>query len=98
MFLYEYNTVAVIAPTDSIIDRDFAYLDQFISRGGRLLLAINNVKGNFQTASGELVKTGYSNWLSKYGISIEDNFVLRCKLQQCDGSAAARNVQNEYTC
>ncbi len=68
--------LAIIAPTDSIIDRDFAYLDQFIARGGRLLLAINNVKGNFQTASGELVKTGYSNWLSKYGITIEDNFVL----------------------
>ncbi|MCW8850789.1 MAG: Gldg family protein [Melioribacteraceae bacterium] len=72
----DYNTLAIIAPTDSIIDRDFAYLDQFIARGGRLLLAINNVKGNFQTASGELVKTGYSNWLSKYGITIEDNFVL----------------------
>jgi ABC-type uncharacterized transport system involved in gliding motility auxiliary subunit len=28
----EYNTVAVIAPTDSIIDRDFNYLDQFLAR------------------------------------------------------------------
>jgi len=72
----EYNTVAVIAPTDSIIERDFIYLDQFLARGGRLLLAINNVKGNFQNASGELISTGYSNWLSKYGVSIEDNFVL----------------------
>lgn len=72
----EYNTVAVIAPTDSIIDRDFNYLDQFLARGGRLLLAINNVKGNFQTASGELVSTGYSQWLNKYGLIIEENFVL----------------------
>jgi len=73
---FEYNTVAVIAPTDSIIERDFSYLDQFLARGGRLLLAINNVKGNFQNASGELVSTGFSNWLSKYGVTIEDNFVL----------------------
>ena len=71
-----YNTLAVIAPTDSIIDRDFMYLDQFVARGGRLLLAINNVKGNFQTASGEAVKTGFSNWLAKYGITIDENFVL----------------------
>ncbi len=71
-----YNTVAVIAPTDSISDRDFMYLDQFVARGGRLLLAINKVKGNFQTASGEAVKTGFSNWLSKYGLTIEENFVL----------------------
>ncbi len=72
----DYKTIAVIAPTDSIIERDFSYLDQFLSRGGRLLLAINNVKGNFQNASGELISTGFSNWLSKYGVTIEDNFVL----------------------
>lgn len=72
----EYTTVAVIAPKDSIIDRDFRYLDEYLGRGGRLLLAINNVSGNFQNASGELVSTGFSNWLSKYGITIEDNFVL----------------------
>jgi len=72
----DYYTVAVIAPTDSIVERDFNYLDKFLARGGRLLLAINNVKGNFQNASGELISTGYSNWLSRYGISIEDNFVL----------------------
>lgn len=70
------KTMIVIAPTDSIVDRDFNDLDQFLARGGRLLLAINTVKGNFQNASGELVKTGFPKWLSKYGISIADNFVL----------------------
>lgn len=72
----DYKTVVVIAPTDSVIDRDYNYLDQFLSRGGRLLLAINNVKGNFQNATGELINTGFSNWLSKYGVTIENNFVL----------------------
>lgn len=70
------NTVVIIAPTDSVIERDFIYLDEFLARGGRLLVAINSVKGNFQTASGELVSTGFSSWLSKYGVSIEENFVL----------------------
>lgn len=72
----DYRTVVVIAPTDSIIDRDFNYLDEFVSRGGRLLLAINNVKGNFQTASGESISTGFSNWLGHYGVTVEENFVL----------------------
>ena len=71
-----YKTLAVIAPTDSMSDRDFKYLDDFISRGGRLLLAVNTVKGNFQTASGEAVKTGIPKWLSKYGVSVEENFVI----------------------
>ncbi|MCB9209277.1 MAG: Gldg family protein [Ignavibacteriales bacterium] len=70
------TTLAVIAPEDSVIDRDFNYLDEYLARGGRLLLAINNVKGNFQNASGETVNTGFSNWLQKYGVSIEENFVL----------------------
>ncbi len=71
-----YKTLAIIAPTDSLSDRDFKYLDDFISRGGRLLLAINTVKGNFQTAQGEAVKTGIPKWLSKYGLTIEENFVI----------------------
>ena len=70
------SSLAVIAPEDSVIDRDFNYLDEYLARGGRLLLAINNVKGNFQNASGEAVNTGFSNWLQKYGVSIEENFVL----------------------
>lgn len=72
----EFNSLVVIAPTDSIIQRDFNYLDEFVSRGGRLLVALNTVKGNFQNASGEAVKTGFTDWLNKYGVSVEENFVL----------------------
>ena len=72
----EYNTVALIAPTDSLLDRDFNYLDEFVARGGRLLVALNNVKGNFQNASGEAVKTRIPEWLKKYGVSVEENFIL----------------------
>lgn len=72
----DIKTIAIIAPTDSISERDFNYLDKFVSRGGRVLVAVNNVKGNFQTASGEEVKTNISDWVKNYGVSIEKNFVL----------------------
>lgn len=75
----DIKTLVVIAPSDSIIDRDYNYLDEFLARGGRLLLAINTVKGNFQNATGELVKTGISKWLKKYGVSVEDNFLIDAK-------------------
>lgn len=76
---FDIKTLIVIAPTDSIVERDFIFFDEFLSRGGRLLLAINNVKGNFQNATGELVNTGFSKWLSKYGITIADNFLVDAK-------------------
>lgn len=76
------NTLAIIAPKDSVIDRDLNYLDNFLKRGGRLLLAINNVKGNFQTVSGEKVNNGFSKWLTKYGVTIDDNFVLDASCSQ----------------
>ncbi len=72
----DYNIIAIIAPADSVIERDFNYLDQFLGRGGRILIALNRVEGNFQTASGEAVKTGFAKWLQKFGISIEENFVI----------------------
>lgn len=72
----ECNSLVVIAPTDSMIQRDFNFLDEFVNRGGRLLVALNRVKGNFQTVSGEAVQTGMADWLNKYGVSIEENFLL----------------------
>jgi len=71
-----YNTLAVIAPTDTFPELHLKYLDDFLARGGRLLLAINNVKGNFQTAQGEEVYTGLSDWLKQKGVEVENDFLI----------------------
>jgi gliding-associated putative ABC transporter substrate-binding component GldG len=72
----QYNTLAVIASKDTIPNRYLNYLDEFLGRGGRLLLAINNVEGDFSTAQGKKVYTGLSDWLKGKGIEVEDNFIV----------------------
>jgi len=72
----EYMTAVIIAPKDTIPEFHFNYLDEFLNRGGRLLLALNRVEGNFSTTSGEKVFTGLPEWLAQKGIEIEENFVL----------------------
>lgn len=70
------KTIIVIAPTDTVNPKYFDQFDEFISSGGRILLAINRVKGDLSTASGSSVYTGFENWLSKKGIDVEDDFVI----------------------
>lgn len=72
----DMKTVALIRPTDSIPGFVFDELDRFMARGGNLLVAVNRVKGDFQTAYGSAVSTGTESWLLKKGIRIKDAFVL----------------------
>jgi gliding-associated putative ABC transporter substrate-binding component GldG len=71
-----YKTLIVIAPSDTVKPEYFNQLDNFISNGGRILLAINRVKGDLSTASGSLVYTGFEDWLNKKGIDVRDEFVI----------------------
>ncbi|MCF8261739.1 MAG: GldG family protein [Melioribacteraceae bacterium] len=73
---FEYRTVAMIAPKDSISEINLAKLDKFLSTGGRLLLAINAVSADLQTGQGSKLSTGVSEWLSKRGIQIEEKFLI----------------------
>ena len=72
----EYKTLVVIAPKDTVPPLHFAYLDDFLNRGGRLLLAINTVNGDLSTGMGNKVYTGFESWLKQKGIEIEENFVI----------------------
>ena len=47
----DVNTLAVIAPKDTLDNYVFDYLDDFIQRGGRLLVAVNHVEGDLQAGS-----------------------------------------------
>ncbi|MBT8387163.1 MAG: Gldg family protein, partial [Ignavibacteria bacterium] len=72
----EFKTLMIIAPTDTIPEKHFKFLDDFLSRGGRILAAINTVKGDLSTGSGEKIHTGLEYWLKNKGIEVEENFVV----------------------
>ncbi len=72
----QYKTLVVIAPRDTIPELHFKYLDEFLNRGGRLLLALNTVDGNLSTGSGSKIYTGFEDWLKEKGIEVETAFLI----------------------
>lgn len=72
----EYNTLVVIAPNDTVPPQHFSYLEDFLDRGGRLLLALNTVDGDLSNGMGNKLYTGFENWLKAKGIEVEENFVI----------------------
>lgn len=71
-----YKTLVVIAPKDTVPQLHFNYLDEFLNRGGRLLVALNTVEGDLSNGSGSKVYTGFETWLKLKGIEVEENFVI----------------------
>lgn len=84
----DIKTIALIRPADSLPDFVFSELDRFLGRGGNMLVAINRVKGDFQTAYGSAVSTGVESWLLAKGIRVQDAFVV-------DASCGSVTVQQQ---
>ena len=71
-----FKTIAIVAPTDSIPEYQFAQLDNFLARGGRIFIAINRVGGNLQSAYGMGINTGLESWINEKGIRVNENFII----------------------
>ncbi len=87
------KTLAIIRPMDSIPSVQFEKIDAFLSRGGRLLVAINRVTGDLQRSYGVPVSTGLENWLAQKGIMVGNSFVVDTKC----GSVKVQQQQGFFT-
>ncbi|MBK7360588.1 MAG: Gldg family protein [Saprospiraceae bacterium] len=78
--LSAFKTLILVRPTDSIPPPDLQRLDQFLSKGGNLILAINQVDANIQYGMANPMNTGLKEWLLTKGLEIEDALVrdTRC--------------------
>jgi gliding motility-associatede transport system auxiliary component len=70
------KTLVIMAPKDTIPPSTFSKLDKFLSKGGRILAAVNRVEGDFTTAQGKSVSTGLADWLNKKGIKVDNDFII----------------------
>ena len=70
------KTLAIIRPTDSIPQYVFNQLDKFLATGGKLVVAMNRVGGDFNSQYWTGVTTGLETWLEEKGILVEENFVV----------------------
>lgn len=71
----DIKTLALIRPTDTIPQNHLQQLDKFLEKGGRLLVAINRVQGDFGSMYGTAINTGLEKWLDQKGIQVAENFV-----------------------
>ena len=71
-----YKTIAIIRPVDTISQIQIEKLDNFLARGGNIFLALNRVSGDFSTATGRSVSTGFEDWLMTKGLNVSDDFII----------------------
>lgn len=96
------STLALIRPTDTIPESHLLKLDGFLSRGGRLLVAMNSVQADFRSLYGTSLHTGLETWLRKKGVEVMDNFVVDTQCgsvsvpQQFGGFTLQANVSFPY--
>jgi len=80
--LLKYNTLAIIGPTDSIPPGHLSQIDEFLKRGGSLLIAMNRVNADLNNSPmGIEITTGLESWLAKKGIHVENSFALDINCQ-----------------
>ncbi len=73
------KTLVIVRPMDTIPPSHLQKLDAFLSRGGRLAVAMNRVNGDLRNSFGMAVTTGLESWLQQMGVTVDDNFVVDAK-------------------
>ncbi len=91
--LQKYKTICLISPKDSIPEHDLHLLDQYLSNGGNLYIAMNRVDGNLNQSMGYEVHTGLEDWLKKKGLNVESSFVVDATC----GNISVRQQQGGFT-
>lgn len=74
--LNDYKALIIAAPQDTFDLAKLNLLDDYLSTGGKLFIAMNVVEGDFQTMQGSTKNTGLSDWLLTKGLKIDDAFVV----------------------
>jgi gliding-associated putative ABC transporter substrate-binding component GldG len=74
--LARYETLVLIAPTDSIPEKHLQMMDDFLAQGGKMVVGINRVAGELQQAMGNEINTGLETWLAHKNIQVEKSFIV----------------------
>ena len=86
--LAKYNTLVIIAPTDTFPQSHLQQLDNFLAQGKKMFIGINRVEGDLRNAMGSEITTRLETWLAGKGINISPNFVI-------DANCASVTVQQQ---
>jgi ABC-type uncharacterized transport system involved in gliding motility auxiliary subunit len=65
-----------MGPTEDIPEKERFVIDQFLMRGGRILMLVNKVKTELQQMSATKGSLRIDNWTQQYGFKVNDDLVL----------------------
>lgn len=93
-------TLAIVASADTIQPAEFALIDKFMERGGRVFVAIDRTNADLEKLFASERNTGLEQWLLKKDISVDcklaiDNFCANVNVQQQQGMHRV-NVQQQF--
>ncbi|MDX1408454.1 MAG: Gldg family protein, partial [Saprospiraceae bacterium] len=71
-----FRTVVLLAPKDSIPPAHLASIDDYLARGGKVIVAFDAVTGDFSTAQGTEVPGTLRPWLAGKGIEVDPSFIV----------------------
>ncbi|MBK7231858.1 MAG: Gldg family protein [Saprospiraceae bacterium] len=71
----EFKTIVLVKPSDSIPPSHLQALDQYVYKGGNLIIAMNQVEANLQQGLATASSTGLDVWLSTKGIFVDSALV-----------------------
>lgn len=86
--LGQYKTAFMVGSVDSFSGAQLAQLDNFLTEGNNLFIAMDRVKGDLQNAYGSSFSTGLEAWLASKGIVVNNDFLV-------DQSCGAVSVQQQ---
>jgi gliding-associated putative ABC transporter substrate-binding component GldG len=96
------KTLVIIRPKDSIPQNQLLQLDQFLAKGGKVLVAASRVNANLQTASSSVLSTGLETWLKGKGLALNEDIVIDAScstiqvMQNGGGFQMVRQIQFPY--
>ncbi len=97
--LNKYPTICIIAPKDSIPPEHFSMIDNYLDKGGNLIIAMNRVEGDLSRAMGNSVTNRMETWLAEKGLIVENNFVIDASCANVSFSSASLiNKSNFIKC
>ena len=85
-----FQALLLVSPADSIPDEQFQKMNDYLSKGGKIIAAVNAVNGDLSTAAGSVVQSNVFPWLASLGVNVQPTFVI-------DASCAKVTVQQQHT-
>ena len=88
-----FGAIAMLGPKDSIPQSHFDKIDDYLRRGGKMVLAVDAVTGDFSSRQGTEVPGTVVPWLAAKGLEIEPSFVVDASC----GSVTVQQRQGFFT-